>query len=172
MNKALFVIDCQKYFLTPKTKKVVKKIYDFLKNNIQKYDVVYFTIFKNDPKSPLWSISGWRECSQSPDTDLFDELKKFITKDNLVYKNILSAAKLPRIKEALITKEIKEVDICGFDTDCCILATIYDLFDLGIKPVILEDLTWSTSKEKLHKPALKMIKRNVGFIRKACPFFA
>ena len=58
---------------------------------------------------------------------------------------------------------IETVHLCGFDTDCCILATTYDLFDQNIKPVILENLTWSTSKEKLHGAAIKIIKRNIGF---------
>lgn len=54
--------------------------------------------------------------------------------------------------------------VCGFDTDCCVLATAYDLFDEGIKPVILENLTYSTSKEKFHSSAIQMIKRNIGFV--------
>ncbi len=74
--------------------------------------------------------------------------------------------KVSEIKEGLRRNNISEVDLCGFDTDCCVLATAYDLFDQGIKPVVLENLTWSTSKERLHAPALKMLLRNIGFVRK------
>lgn len=170
MNKALIIIDAQKYFLTEKTKfilkPIVKNIQEYLKHNRQKYSKVFFTIFRNNENSPLWQISGWRDCAKSPDIDLFDELKNFSDKNNLVYKNILSAAKSPKIINQIKNKNIQEIHLCGFDTDCCVLATAYDLFDLGIKPVILENLTWSTSKDRLHQYALKMLNRNIGFIEK------
>src|SRR3989338_8335989 len=108
MNKALIVIDAQKYFLNKWTEPKVKPILNNIKNNV-------------------------------------------------VYKNVLSDAKKPQIIEALKENKVQEVHLCGFDTDCCVLATAYDLFDLGLKPVILENLTWSTSKDKLHNAAIKMV---------------
>lgn len=167
MNKALIIIDVQKYFSNDETKPVVKNIQTYLKNNSKNYTQVYFTIFKNDPKSPLWNISEWHGCKDSPDTEICDEIKEFTNTKNLFYKNILSAVKVPQIAEGLRKNNITEVDLCGFDTDCCVLATAYDLFDQGIKPTILENLTWSTSEEKLHKPALQMAERNIGFVEEA-----
>ena len=163
-KKALIVIDVQKYFLNEETKPIVKRIQRFLKEKSNKYSAIYFTIFKNNPKSSLWQISGWKDCKDSPDIDVCDEIKKFTNGMNLFHKNFLSAYKIPKIKRGLKENKILEVDICGFDTDCCVLATAYDLFDSGIKPVVLENLTWSTSTEKLHNPALQMIKRNIGFV--------
>ena len=167
MNKALIIIDVQKYFLTDETKSIVKRISEYLKTNSDKYTAIYFTIFKNDQNAPLWKISEWRDCTGSPDTDICSELKEFTTENNLFYKNVLSAVRVPEISQGIKDKNISEVNLCGFDTDCCVLATAYDLFDQGIKPVILEDLTWSTSEEKLHKPALQMIERNIGFVEKS-----
>jgi len=167
VKKALIVIDVQKYFLTDKTKGIVKKIQRYLSDNSNQYDKIYFTIFKNDPSGPVWQISEWKDCVNSPYTDICDELQKFVNDKNLFYKNIYSAFKIPQIKKGIIENNIQEVHLCGFDTDCCILATAYDLFDQGIKPVILEDLTYSTSKDKFHDPAIKMIKRNIGFIKTA-----
>lgn len=170
-KKALIVIDVQKYFLNPYTKNIVKnivkKIQRYLSDNSDKYDKIYFTIFKNDPTGPVWQISKWKDCTESPDTDICDELQEFVNDKNLFYKNFYSALKVPEIKQEIIENNIQEVHLCGFDTDCCVLATAYDLFDQGIKPVILEDLTYSTSKDKLHDPAMKMIKRNIGFTHTA-----
>jgi len=170
MNKALIVIDIQKYFLNKRTESIIKpiinRIQKYLEQNLQKYSVVYFTIFRNDKNSSLWKFSEWKDCAKSPDTDLCDELSKFTNKKNLVYKNVLSAAKKTQIIESIKTNNIQEIDLCGFDTDCCVLATAYDLFDLGIKPVVLENLTWSTSKEKLHNAAIKIVNRNIGFVKK------
>ena len=164
MNKALIVIDVQKYFLNKETKPIVKRIQEFLKENAGQYSVIYFTVFKNDSDSPLWKISEWKDCTNSPDTDVCDEMKEFTNDKNLFYKNFLSAYKVLEIKGGLSENEISEVYLCGFDTDCCVLATAYDLFDTGIKPIVLENLTWSTSKEKLHKPALQIVERNIGFV--------
>lgn len=166
MNKAIIVVDAQKYFLTQKTRGIVKKIQEYLSKHLTDYKSVYFTVFKNDPSSSLWQLSEWKDCIASPDTDICDEIKQFTNPKNLFYKNFLSAAKVTAIKEGLLKNQISEVDLCGFDTDCCVLATAYDLFDRGIKPIVLENLTWSTSKEKLHAPALKMLLRNIGFVRK------
>ena len=166
MNKALIVIDVQKFFLDDKTKIVVGKIRSYLENNIRRYSLVYFTVFKNDSDSPLWKISGWKECVGSPDTDVCEEIKEFTNANNLFYKNFLSALKVPEIRAGLKEHNVSEVDLCGFDTYCCVLATAYDLFDESIKPVVLENLTWSTSEEKLHKPAIQMLERNIGFVEK------
>lgn len=166
MKKTLIVVDVQKFFLTHKTRGIIRKIQKYLKKNISDYQLVYFTLFKNDPSAPLWKLSEWKDCVASPDTDICDEIKQFTSPKNLFYKNIFSAAKVAEIKEGLRQNKISEVDLCGFDTDSCVLATAYDLFDQGIKPVVLENLTWSTSKEKLHGPALKMFLRNIGFVRK------
>lgn len=166
MNKALIVVDVQKFFLTNETRSIVEKIRDYLSKHSSDYQNVYFTVFKNNPSAPLWQLSEWKDCTVSPDTDICDEIKQFTNTNNLFYKNIFSAAKVPEIREGLRQNKISEVDLCGFDTDCCVLATAYDLFDQRIKPVVLENLTWSTSKEKLHAPALKMLLRNIGFVRK------
>ena len=167
MNKALIVIDVQKYFLNAQTKPIVENIQKYLKNNSGNYSQIYFTIFRNDKSAPLWQTSEFKDCTGSPDTDICEELKEFSNDNNTFYKNILSALKVPQIKGGLKESNISEVDLCGFDTDCCVLATAYDLFDEGIKPVILENLTWSTSEENLHKSALQMAERNIGFVEKA-----
>ena len=166
MKKALIVIDVQKYFLNEETKPIVGRIQKFLKGKADQYSVIYFTVFKNDPSSPLWRISEWEDCTDFPAADVCDEIKEFTNDKSLFYKNILSAYKVPEIEKGLKEHDVSEVDLCGFDTDCCVLATAYDLFDAGIKPVVLENLTWSTSQEKLHKPALQMLKRNIGFVKK------
>lgn len=164
MNKVLIVIDVQKYFINKDTKTIVKKIQEFLRKSSGEFSAIYFTVFKNDSNSPLWNISEWKGCAKSPDTDICEEIREFTNHTNLFYKNILSAYKVPQISKGLKEKNISEVYLCGFDTDCCVLATAYDLFDNGLKPIILKDITWSTSEEQLHHPALQIAERNIGFV--------
>lgn len=174
MNQALLVIDAQQWFVNKvpvgtraKVLTVVDKIDRYINLHGQDYSFIYFTIFRNDPTSPLYRISKWHDCLRRPDIDLFPNIAKHCNSQNSGYKNILSAAKMPPVLRLLKQHQVTEVHLCGFDTDCCLLATAYDLFDLGIKPAIFNNLSWSTSKDKLHSAALKMIERNIGFITKA-----
>jgi len=166
MKKALFVVDVQKFFENKKTKLVAKKINNYIKNNKDKYSLIVFTVFKNNPQSSLWKIFKWTGCKKGREIEIMDELLNLVDKSNVIFRNTYSLLKAPRLKEKLNKYKIQQIDICGFDTDCCVLATTYDLFDSGWKPVILKNLCFSTSKEKLHKIALKIIERNCGFLSK------
>jgi nicotinamidase-related amidase len=164
MSKALFVIDVQKFFENKNTKSVAKKISKYIKVNKGDYSLIIFTVFKNNSESPLWNIFGWKGCGEGKDIEIMDELSDLVDKSKIIFRNTYSLLKAPGIKEKLKEYEIGQIDICGFDTDACILATTYDLFDSGYKPIILKNLCFSTSKEKLHRAALKIIKRNCGFL--------
>ncbi len=101
MKKALIVIDVQKYCLTDETKVVVKRIREFFRTNSSQYAMIFFTVFRNDANSPLWRISGWKDCTGSPNTDVCDEVQEFINDKNLFYKHTLSAAKTQGIHKGL-----------------------------------------------------------------------
>ena len=166
MKKALFVIDVQKFFENKKTKVIAKKIGSHIDKNKMDYSLIVFAIFKNNAESPLWKIFGWKGCSEGKDVEIMDELFNLYNKSEIIFRNTYSLLKAPGIKQKLEKFNIEQIDICGFDTDACILATTYDLFDYGYKSVILKELCYSTSKEKLHDFALKIIKRNCGFLLK------
>ena len=166
MNKALFVIDAQKFFENKETKSITRKINNYIEKNKGKYSLIIFTVFKNDPKSPLWRIFKWKKCNKEEDIEIVNEFSNLVDNSKIIFRNTYSLFKVPQVQRRLKRFKIKQVDICGFDTDCCVLATTYDLFDSGYKAVILENLSFSTSKEKLHKSALKIIERNCGFLSK------
>lgn len=164
MNKALFVIDVQGFFENEKTKLIVKKINNYIKKNSDKYSFVVFTVFKNDPGSSLRKIFKWNGCANEKDIEIIKELSESVGKNEIIFRNTYSLYKVYHVQSKLKKHKIEQVDICGFDTDCCVLATAYDLFDSGYRPLILKDLCFSTAKEKLHNPALKIIERNCGFL--------
>jgi nicotinamidase-related amidase len=138
MNKALFVVDVQKFFENKKTKSIARKINNYIKENKGKYSLIVFTVFKNNPESPLWNIFGWEGCSIGKDIEIMDEISGLVEKSKIIFRNTYSLLKASGLKEKLKDYKIGQIDICGFDTDACVLATTYDLFDSGYKPVILE----------------------------------
>ena len=164
MKKALFVIDVQGFFENKNTRTIANKINKYIKKNKNKYSLIIFTIFKNNNNSSLSKIFKWTDCSKGKHIEIMKELSDLVDKNKIVFRNTYSLLKAPRLKEKLKKYKIEQVDICGFETDACVLATTYDLFDSGYKPVILKNLCSSTSEEKLHKPALKIIGRSCGFL--------
>lgn len=166
MKKALFVIDVQGFFENKETKSIARKINNYIKKNKNNYSFIVFTIFKNDSKSPLQKIFKWKGCDKGKDVKIISELSNLVDSSKIIFRNTYSLFKVPQIQRKLKKYKIKQIDICGFDTDSCVLATTYDLFDSGYRPVILKNLCFSTSKNKLHKPTLKIIERNCGFLSK------
>lgn len=164
MRKALVVIDVQKYFLNDKNKRFPAKVRDYVLKNKGKFDLVVFTNFVNRKGSPVYETLGWRDCLKSPDIDFADELKPILKLGKVFKKSVLSCLKVPKIRELLTKHRITDLYLCGIDTDCCVLATAYDGFDSGYMVKVLKNLCLSTGGNSLHKSALAMVKRNVGFV--------
>lgn len=61
------------------------------------------------------------------------------------------------------SNNITHLDIVGCDSDACVLATCYKLFDNGIDFTILTDFLYSTSRDtSINDSAIKIMKRNFG----------
>ena len=55
-----------------------------------------------------------------------------------------------------------KVYIVGFDTDGCVLATVFDLFEDGIRPIILADYCASTGGDEYNNAGIKVLQRLIG----------
>ena len=166
MGKALIVIDVQNYFINSLTKDLPGKITTYIQKHKDEFDVIVFTNFVNDSSSNSYK-SGWEECTKPPETELVDDLKPVLKFGTIFSKNVLSALKVLQIKKLLEEKEIRELYICGIDTDCCVLATAYDGFDNEYEITVLENLSMTHTGKNLHDAALKMIDRNIGSVETA-----
>lgn len=54
------------------------------------------------------------------------------------------------------------VALCGVDIDACILAMAFQLWDQGICPIVLRDLSWTSAKSNMREYALQIIARQFG----------
>ena len=59
-------------------------------------------------------------------------------------------------------KNIDKIFLCGIDTECCVLKTAFDLFELGYNVYVLKDYCCCTHGKIRHNNALNIIKRNIG----------
>lgn len=128
-----------------------------IKNIRDGYDVVIATQFIN----PLWGrfekILGYKECRLgSPESDIVIPLSPQKVFDRFSY-----GLQRPHV-EALKEYPVRSWDIVGCDTEACVLATCYALWDANIDFRVLKELCYSSGGEALHRAALDIMKRSFG----------
>ena len=155
MNKLLLVVDVQNAFINDNTKHILNKISNLIDNS--DYNTVIFTRFINDENSIYHKKLNYRRCIHKEDNIIPIDTKDYLVLDKRVY----SAFNDDLIK---ITKEnnIDEIDLCGIDTECCILKTALDLFENGYNVFVLKDYCASTGGLIRHNNALKIIEKCIG----------
>jgi len=68
----------------------------------------------------------------------------------------------PKIRLYLKWHRINTVYLCGLETDASIYKTSLDLFDMGIKPIVIKDACGSRRGNKFQESALNLIRRQIG----------
>ena len=58
--------------------------------------------------------------------------------------------------------KIKDIYLCGIDTDACVFKTAIDLFENNYNVKVIEYYTMSHSGRRYHKFAIKMLKKLIG----------
>ena len=154
-NIALLIVDVQRGFVTKKTAHIPASV-----EKLQyKYDTVFATRFVNLPGSPYRTLIHWdRMTPGTEDTNLaFTPKPGVAVLEKPVYTCVTDS-----FLETLRLKGIDEVHICGIDTDACVTKCAVDLFERGIKPVVLKDCCATTADEDLQEAALAILKRYIG----------
>jgi len=154
--KSIIIIDMQKGFINKNNEHIVNAINDYL--SVNEFSNVFYTKFLNNQKSPFVEILKWNGMLNKNEQELMVNIK-----DNAIIfeKNTygLSYDNLNIIKNL----NIKVMELCGTDTDACVLTIASQLFDNNIKPIILSKLCASSSNNKnLHNNALEIMARSFG----------
>ena len=154
-NRALLIVDVQVGFVNDATRHVVPKVEALQK----RYAHVYATRFINAEGSPYRRLLDWhRFYAGSDDVPLaFEPAENVVIIDKNIYTCIT-----PAFLEDLRSKGIEEVAICGTDTDACVSACAVDLFENGIRPVLLSDACASHAGAEFHEAALRILARLIG----------
>lgn len=155
--KCLLVIDVQNGFVSPKTEYVVPRILELIEQF--EGELVVATKFLNYQESPYFRFMGWERLTSSPETDLIPEVEN---KASLVIEKAIYSACKDKFCNLLSAKDIDEVYLVGIDTDCCVLKTATDLFERGIRPIVLEHYCASNGGEESHNAAIRVMERTIG----------
>jgi len=153
--QVLLVVDVQKGFVTPQSQHVVRP----LENLQYEFDYVIFTKFYNPDPSPFRKILGYdRMAPKSGETELALQPRE----DAVVINRPLYSSVTEPLLVRLKTWGLREVFIAGIATEACVLKTVADLFELNIRPWVLEDLCASDEGPEFHNAAIKVMSKMIG----------
>ena len=154
-RSALLIVDVQLGFVNDATRHIVPKVEALQKQ----YSHVYATRFINAEGSPYRKLLDWRRFyAGSDDVPLaFTPVDSVVVIDKHVYTCVT-----PDFLDDLRSKNIEEVAICGIDTDACVSACAVDLFENGIRPILLSEACASHAGAEYHEAALRILARLIG----------
>lgn len=160
MKNVLVVIDLQVGFINDKTIKVTNNIRDLLDSG--QYSVVIATKFTNMPGSSFDSFLGWKGMLEEEEKELLPFVEQYA--DCVISKCSYSCVNTNFIQSlvAFCGSLPEEVTLVGVDTDACVLATAINLFEIGIRPIIIEDCVGSSGGEECHEAGMLLLKRSIG----------
>lgn len=161
MKNVLVVIDLQVGFINDKTIKVANNIRDLLDSG--EYSAVIATKFTNMPGSSFDSFLGWRGMLDEKEKELLPIVEEYA--DIIVNKCSYSCVKNTNFIQSLVALcdgLPDEVTLVGVDTDACVLATAIDLFEIGIKPIIIENCVGSSGGDECHEAGMLLLERSIG----------
>ena len=153
-QKALLVIDVQHGFMKNGTETLVPRISEL----VRKWPVedLFYLKYRNYPSSFFTKNLDWAACTTGDDINIVPEVfvqgaKVF---DHYGYS--------PPPELLGILKDYGAIHICGVDTDACVMAAVFSLWDAEIKPVVLEEYCGSSGGEHFHRAALGLMLRQFG----------
>lgn len=156
----LLVVDVQNGFINDETKHVVKPIKQLVtKWQQQKRGPIVYSRFINLENSPWQRLLGWTNMQSKPETDLHPDLP---INGAHIFKKSTYSAWSPDINQLCQGSSIKEVVLCGIDTDQCVLETAIDIFEANLRPLLLKNYCASSRGSMFHDAAIMLIEGLIG----------
>ncbi len=162
MKNILIMVDVQNGFVkTEYAEQSFVNVRELIKRNI--FDVVIATKYWNYAGSNISRLMNWNDLCTEEEQALRPEIAGFV--DHVIMKDVYSSV-TPELIELLI--EVNDgmlpehVWVLGFDTECCVLMTAADLFELGIRPLVIADCCGSHDGDRYHNAGLISLEHLIG----------
>lgn len=107
-------------------------------------------------------ILKWNKLKNEKEQEIVKDIEKYL--DFIIEKDGYSGYTndMINILKSINNNLSDKVYIVGFDTDGCVLATVFDLFEDGIRPIILADYCASTGGDEYNNAGIKVLQRLIG----------
>ena len=160
MKNILLVVDVQNGFINSYTENTKNKIVKLLESNI--FDIVIATKFKNNEGSNFEKILKWNKLKNEKEQEIVKDIENYL--DFIIEKYGYSGYtnNTSNLLKSINNNLSDKVYVVGFDTDGCVLATAVDLFEDGIRPIILADYCASTGGDEYSNAGIKVLQRLIG----------
>lgn len=155
MRQILLIVDVQSTFSPP----------DWLVSGIraltQHVPAIATIELHDEQRTPFYEQLGW--CPVVNDKSLIDTDHVFIK-----YGYAPSEATLTYLKSL----DLDRVLVCGVQTETCVLAAGFALFDLGLRPTLITDLTVGSSLDRSGQLGIKLWKHHFRQISSSAEILA
>ena len=156
MADLLIIIDMQEGFRCALLEQIIPNV----KQLIERFNgKIIFSCFENQKRSMFETSLKWKSFQNKKERAILDEFKKygFPLYWHTSY-TILNKELLDYINE----NNFNNIYLSGIYTDICIIKTVMDGFDSGLKMKVVADCCISLHSEKHHKMAMDSIGHIIG----------
>ena len=162
MKNILLVVDIQKGFIgNDMTKDTCGAIDGLMQSKV--FDAVIAAKYSNYPHSPIIELMGWESLLTEEEQQLAGNVKSYA--DRVVEKTQYSAVNgdlLQALKELNEGSLPEYVFVVGVDTECCVLSSAADLFEMGIRPLVLSAYCGSSGGADYHNAGILSLQHLIG----------
>ena len=162
MKNILLVVDIQNGFISNEmTRTALSRIENLLQAGA--FDAVIATKYRNYPGSPISRLMGWDLLTTDEEQELAGSVETYA--DRVVEKSHYSAVNdnliqaLTELNEGTLPEYLF---VAGVDTECCVLSSAADLFEKGIRPIVLSAYCGSSGGESFHHAGIVTLRRLIG----------
>lgn len=154
--RTLLVIDMQDGFINENTEHIVKRVTELTRSD--DFDRVILTVFVNPVNSRFREVLNYNDMGEDdPNTRLHDSVRDL---DATVF--VKTTYSVPSDIVNLVRHDT--VTVVGTDTDGCVLATVFDLFDAGVDVTVDRDGVASTLGGAQHDAGMIVLDNVLGAI--------
>lgn len=161
MAKCLYLgVDLQEGFLNEeiRTSDYIDRVEEYLAG-LSAADIL-LTRFVNNQTSAFAKYLEWPKMQRGDEnTKLLGNLE---SRDYKIIEKSTYTSFVDAIKRVIASDDYDTVVILGLDTEACVLKTALDVFDEGLRPVVLSDLCRSGGGQERHQAGLELLRSLVG----------
>ena len=151
-RRVLLMIDMQKGFIQKPTEKAVQFVEQLLQK--ERFDLIIQSRWENYMGSRYEEDLGYQAVGNSSETEMC-----FPNHTDHVITRTCYSCWGEKFKRLL--REDDEIFVVGVETDACVMATLFSLWDNNFRFKVYEKGT-GTNRRGLQGPAIEMIKRQFG----------
>ncbi|MCW2949495.1 MAG: isochorismatase hydrolase [Thermoleophilia bacterium] len=157
---ALVIVDMQEGFAreTPALYELADHIAAHVDTQRERYAFVAASQFRGAASTSYQRLVG-DDMQADEDVALIEAIA---SRADFAYERVTYGKFAGPLAKRLADAGVDVLHVCGADTDQCVLATVFEAFDAGLTPVVLEDLCYSCSGRDPQEAGLIALRRAIG----------